>query len=109
MHFHRGRVQTEGLDLEAQYLLLLQFGKHLIQDPLLGPTIHAHVDAVPVAEPLGQSPPLTSMLRHVEDRVQQDQVLMTHVAALYRQAILNSFVLLGSYFHTVHLTRRLLL
>jgi hypothetical protein len=34
---------------------------------------------------------------------------MTHIAALHRQAILNSFILLGSKFHVLHLTRTLLI
>jgi hypothetical protein len=107
MHFHRGRVQTEGFDLDAQNLLLLQFGKHLIQDAFLRPTVHAHIDAVPVAVPLGQSAPLTSVLGHVESRIQQNQVQMTHIAPLHRQAILNSFILLGSNLHALHLSPKI--
>jgi len=109
MHFHRSRVQTESLDLDAQNLLLLQLGKHLIQDAFLGPAIHAHIATVPIAVPLGQSAPLTSVLGHVEDRVQQDQILVAHIAALHRQAILNSLILLGSNLHVMHLTRDLLI
>ena len=104
MHFHRRRIQTEGFDLEAQNLLLLQLGEHLIQDTFLGPTIHPYIDTVPIAVTLGQSAPLTSVFRHVQDRIQQDQVVMPHVAALHRQAILNSFVLLGSNLHVMHHT-----
>jgi hypothetical protein len=60
---------------------------------------------MPVAEPLGQSSPFTSVLGNVEDRIQQDQILMTHIATLHRQAILDSLILLGSNFHATHLTR----
>jgi hypothetical protein len=71
MHFHRGRVQTESFDCDAQNLLLLQLGEYLIQHALLGPTIHAHINTVPIAVSLGQSAPFTSVLGYVEDRVQQ--------------------------------------
>jgi hypothetical protein len=40
--------------LDLQNLFLLQFGENLIEDTLLRPTIHAHVDAMPIAKPLRQ-------------------------------------------------------
>src|SRR5262249_47949536 len=40
--------------LNAQNLLLLQLGEHLIQDTFLSPTIHAHIDAMPVAKSLSR-------------------------------------------------------
>jgi len=62
---------------------------------------------MPIAVPLGQSAPLTSVLGHVQDGIQQNQIVTTHIAALHRQAILNSLILLGSDFHAMHLTRSL--
>lgn len=34
----------------------------------------------------------------------QNQILMTHIAPLHRQAILNSLIPLGSNLHAIHLT-----
>jgi|SRR6516162_4405990 hypothetical protein len=94
VYLYRRRVQTEGFDLEPQNLLLFQFCEHLIQHTLLGPAIHAHIDTVPIAEPARQSSPLAPVLSNVQDGIQQNQVVMMHVATLHRQAICNSLVLL---------------
>jgi hypothetical protein len=39
---------------------------------------------------LGQSSPLTSMLGQIEDRVQQNQIIVTHIATLYRGTGIHS-------------------
>jgi len=48
-----GAVQGHGFDLHADDLSLLQLSKDAIQHPALSPTIHASINGVPVAEPLG--------------------------------------------------------
>ena len=50
--------------------------------------VHAHIDRVPAAKPLRESPPFTALLRHIQNCVQDLQVAQTHVAALHRQTVL---------------------
>jgi hypothetical protein len=70
MHLDGGRVQFDGLELEAHDLLPLQPLKDVIQHAVLGPAIHASVDGVPVAKTLRQSAPLAPLLGHVQQRVE---------------------------------------
>ena len=74
MHLDARAVQRHGFDLDAHDLGLLQLLEHAIEHAGLGPTVHACVDRVPVAEPLGQATPLAAVLGHVEDGVQDLQV-----------------------------------
>ncbi len=84
MHLHRSRVQTEGFDANADNLLQLQLLKHPIQNTALCPTIHAYVDRMPVAEPLGQAASLAAMLSHIEDCVEHLQIAQPYIPALQR-------------------------
>jgi len=99
MHLHRGRVEREGLDLDAHGLLQLQLLEDPVEHPVLGPAVHPNIDGVPVAEPAGQPTPFAALLGHIQDRVEHFQVAQTHIPALQRQRILNLFVLLLSKFH----------
>jgi hypothetical protein len=93
MHFDDGGVQLDGGDLDAPDLLALQLLKDAIQHAVLGPAVHAGVNGVPVAEPLGKPPPLAPLLGHIQDRVQHREVRQAHVAALTRKAGLDATVL----------------
>ncbi len=44
--------------------------KNTIRHTVLGPTIHAHIDAMPVAESPEQTAPFAAMLGDIEDRIQ---------------------------------------
>ena len=68
-----GTVQGDGFDLHADDLRLLQLCKDAIQHPALRPTIHASINGVPVAEPLGQTAPFAPLLGDVQDGVQDVQ------------------------------------
>ena len=87
MHFDRGTVQRHSFDLDAHDLSMLQLCEYSIQHAILRPAIHARVDRVPVAEPLGQTAPLAAMLDHVQDRIVQEQIRMADVAALFRKGL----------------------
>jgi hypothetical protein len=52
MHLHRGRVQGEGLDLDANDLLHLQLIGQAVERAVPRPTTHPHVDRVPETDPL---------------------------------------------------------
>ena len=99
MHFDDGAVQADRLDLDAYNLGLLQFLEHAVQHAALGPAVHAHVHGMPVAEPLGQSAPLATMLCHVQDRIDYAQIRMTDIATLLGQAVLDLAVLRFGDFH----------
>lgn len=89
----RGAVQRNGLDfdLHSRVLLLLAYP---IQPAGLGPTVHASLDRVPVAEPLRKPAPLTAVLGDIADCVQAIPISQAPVAALPRQAGLNNRILL---------------
>jgi len=99
MYLDRGRVQTEGFDLDTHDLFKLQLLKNTVKSATLGPTIHANVDGMPVAEPLGKSAPLAALLCNIQDRVEYLKITQTHIAALNRQTRLDLFVLLSSDLH----------
>src|SRR3990170_7485021 len=73
MHLDGGRVQFDGLALEAHDLLPLQLFKDAIQHAVLGPAVHASVDGVPVAKTFRQAAPLAPLPGHVQQRVEHLQ------------------------------------
>ena len=85
MHLYDGRIHLDRLDLDAHNLLPLQSLKDLVQNTALRPAIHAGIDGMPRSEPFWQSPPLATMLRYIEQRIQKLQVGYLHVAPLTRQ------------------------
>ena len=99
MHLDGGRVQFDGLDLDAHDLLPLQLLQDAIQHAGLGPAIHTSVDGVPVAKTLGQPAPLAPLLGHVQQRVEHLQVGKADVASLARKAGLDTKLLCRGDFH----------
>ena len=93
MHFDDGRVQGNGLDLDAHDLFALQFLEDAVQHAALGPAVHAGVDGVPVSETLGQAAPLAFLLGHLQNGVQYGEIRHAHIAALARQNRLDTTVL----------------
>jgi hypothetical protein len=85
MHLHDGRVHLDGLNLDADDLFFLQALKDLVQNPVLGPTVHAGIDGVPRAKALGQATPLAALFGNIKQRVEKLQIRHSHVAALPRQ------------------------
>ena len=85
MDLDDGTVQGAGFDLHADDMSMLQLGKDAIQHPALRPPIHARINGVPVAEPLGQRAPFAPLLGDVQDGVQNVQIVERHVAAWRRQ------------------------
>ena len=80
-------------------LRMLQLCEDPIQHTALRPAIHAGVDGVPVAEPLGQTAPFATLLGDLQDRVQHAQIGQAHIAALNRQTVLDQAVLRFADFH----------
>src|ERR1019366_5979397 len=93
MDFNRGGVQAHGLDADAHDLLALRLLEDLIQYPVLGPVVHAGVDGMPFSEAFGQSAPLAAVLGHIEQGVQQLQVVDLYVAALAGKSGGNMLIL----------------
>ena len=100
MHLDCGTVQTDGFDLDADDLSMLQLRKYPIQHTVLRPPIHSGVDGVPVAESPGQTAPFAALLGNVQERVQHPQIGQAHVAALGRQTVLDQAVLRFGNFHS---------
>lgn len=89
MHLDARAVERNSLDLDAYHLRTLQLLEHTVENACLGPAVHACVDRVPIAEPLGQSTPLAAMLRDVEHCIQNCQIRQTDVAALRGKAMFD--------------------
>ena len=92
-------VQSDGFDLHADDLRVLQLCKDAIQHPALRPTSHASIEGVPVAEPLGQPAPCAPLLGDVQDGVEHVQIVERHVATLRRQTRLDLAILCVGDFH----------
>ena len=103
MNLHRGRVERKRFDPDAHDLLQLQLFKDPVQYAVFGPTIHAHIDRVPTAEPLWKAPPLATLFRDIQNRVQHLQVSQTYVSALHRQAVFDAGILLFRDFHPTNI------
>jgi hypothetical protein len=85
MDLDDGRVHFDSLNLDADDLFFLQALENLVQNAVLGPTVHARVNGVPRAETLWQTTPLASLLSNIEQCVQKLQVGYPYVATLKRQ------------------------
>ena len=85
MNLDDGAVQGHGFDFYADDLRMLQLCKHAIQHSALRPPIHARIDGVPVAEPLGQRAPFAPLLSDVQDGIEHLQIVERDVAAWCRQ------------------------
>ena len=88
-----GTVHGHGVDLHAEDRRVVHRCTYAIQHPALRPTIHARIDGVPVAEPLGQAAPWAPLLGDVHDGVQHVQIVERHVAAWRRQIQLELAIL----------------
>src|ERR1035438_7908471 len=93
MDFDGGRIQAHGLDANAHDLLALQLLEDPIQHAVLGPAVHAGVDGVPRSEAFGQAAPLAAVLGHIEQGVQQLQVVDLYIAALAGKSGGNMLIL----------------
>ena len=89
MDLDAGRVQRDSFDANAHNLHPLKFLEHPVEHASLGPTIHARVNRVPVAEALGHSAPLAAMLSNVQDGIDHLQIAEADIATLNRQAVLD--------------------
>lgn len=99
MHLDDGAIETDGLNLDAHELLMLQLLEQSIQHAGLRPAVHARVDRVPVAKALRQRPPFAAVLRDIQDRVDHSEVSERDVAALNRQERLDALELFCGDFH----------
>jgi hypothetical protein len=75
-------VQRHGFELHADDLSLLQVGKDAIQHATIHPPVHARIDRVSVAEPLGEATPFAASLGDIQNRVQDLQIVERDVTAL---------------------------
>ena len=70
-----------------------------VQHAILGPAIHACINAMPTAKSWRKTAPFAALLGNIQNCVEHGEVLKLHIPALNRQAILDLFVLLGRDFH----------
>ena len=82
MDLDDGAVQRHRSSLMRNQLGALQVFEDPVEHPVLGPTIHAGVDRVPVPKALRQPSPLAPLLGDVQNRVQHLQVRHADIATL---------------------------
>jgi len=104
--FDDGAVYRHRFDLDTDDLLFLENREYAIQHSCLGPSIHPSIDRMPISKAIGQSPPFTAILCHIQDRIQHLEVGDTHVAPLTRKATFNSTVLGFGDFHSPNIPIR---
>jgi len=104
MHLDDRAVEADRFNADPHELLMLQLLERPIQHAGLRPAVDAGVDRVPVAEALGQRPPLAAVFRDVQDRVDDREVAERDVAALYRQERLDALELLGGDFRAASIS-----
>lgn len=68
---------------------MLQLLEQAIRDVGFGPAVHARLDRVSFAEAFGRSAPLAAMLGPIQDRTDHLQAVLTDIASLPVQAVLN--------------------
>ena len=83
MHLDADTVERNRLDPDSSHLLALQFLEYLVQDASLGPTTHACLDRVPVAEPFGNFAPLAAVFGPVQQGIDYMQIGHTAVVSLF--------------------------
>src|SRR5437764_14121291 len=99
MYLDAGAVERHCLDPDSHDLLALELFEHLVEHPGLRPPTHAGVDRVPIAESLGQAPPLASVLCDVQHGIDDLQIAHAYVASLQGQAVLDARKLIACDLH----------
>lgn len=94
MNLHRGAVQRADLYLDRNDLHRLHGREHTRQNPLPGPAAHPSIDRVPMAVLLGQPPPLGTILRNVENGVEDFQITVGQATAMLGEAVGDAFIVL---------------
>lgn len=95
-------VEGDGFDANAGDLRFLNFFENPHQHAVFGPSVHSCVDSVPVSVALGEGPPFASVLGHIQNGVEEAQVVDGDIASLLRQAVGDQLELFRSYLHHVH-------
>ena len=93
MDLDDGAVQRHRLQLDADQLGALQVFEDPVEHPVLGPTIHAGVDRVPVPKAPRQPSPLAPLLGDVQARVEHLQIGHADIATLSRETGRDACVL----------------
>ena len=99
MNLHAGAVQAKRLHPDLDDALNLQPFEHPLQHAVFAPSVHPNVDCMPIPIVFRQCSPFAAVLRDIQYRVHQLEVRHAYVAALPRQVLFNSFVLVFRYFH----------
>lgn len=109
MNFNNGTVERNGFYFDTKQLFFLKALKYAVRNTVFAPTVHACVDAMPTAEVLRQTTPLTTMFRYIEDCIQHLEVVKMNISPLAWKAIRNSLVLFICYLHNAWITPMLML
>ena len=95
-------VERDGFDANSGYLRFLNFFENSFQHAVFGPSVHSCVNSVPISVALGKGPPFTPILGHIQNGVEELQVVDGDITSLLRQAVGNQMELFRSYLHHTH-------
>ena len=70
------------------------FSKNAVEHAILGPAIHARINAVPFTKPRWKTAPFTAVFGNKQDCIEKLKVRKIHIAPLDGQDILDLFELL---------------
>ena len=99
MHFDCCAVQANGFHSYIDDSLKLQGFEKPLQHAVFTPSVHAHINSVPVSESLWQSSPFTAIFSYIEDGVNQLEIAHANVPSLARQVGRDGFKLFFCEFH----------
>jgi len=100
MHLHGSAVQTNNFNIYLDDPFRLQGCKDAFQHTVFTPSVHAHIDCMPVSVGFRQSSPLAAVFRNIQYRVDHLEIGDADVSSLDRKVFFDSLVLLKRDFHS---------
>ena len=70
MHFDRGTIEREMIDLNVNNVVFLQCGKNMIQKTFLGLSVSAGINRMPIAKSFGQPAPFAAVFRNMQNGIE---------------------------------------
>jgi hypothetical protein len=99
MNLHTGAVERSCGYLDGYQALLLKSLEYSIEGAILTPTTHASINGMPISKMFRQSSPFASLLKNIQNSVDDLQIILSNIASLPREAVSDTEILLFGYLH----------
>ena len=93
MYLNYGAVEAKVLNSQGSDLLGMQILKHLNQCSILGPSVHAFINAIPFPAASRKGAPFTAVFKYEQHCIQHLRVGVRDIAPLNRKQTFNLSVL----------------